>query len=44
VVKTSYTLRFAVLLTAANGFLDAHTYITRGGVFANVQTANVTAI
>jgi uncharacterized membrane protein YoaK (UPF0700 family) len=41
VVKTSYTLRFAVLLTAANGFLDAHTYITRGWVFANVQTANV---
>lgn len=40
-VKTSYTLRFAVLLTAANAFLDAYTYITRGGVFANVQTANV---
>ncbi len=40
-VKTTYTLRFAVLLTAANGFIDAHTYISRGGVFANVQTANV---
>lgn len=34
-------MRFAVLLTLANGFLDAHTYIARGGVFANVQTANV---
>lgn len=30
-----------MLLTVANGFLDAHTYIARGGVFANVQTANV---
>src|ERR1700755_2886622 len=35
------TLWFALLLTLANGFLDAHTYIARGHVFANVQTANV---
>lgn len=35
------TLWFALLLTLANGFLDAHTYLARGGVFANVQTANV---
>lgn len=35
------TVWFAVLLTLDNGFLDAHTYIARGGVFANVQTANV---
>lgn len=41
VVKTTTTLRFAMLLTAANGFLDAYTFITRGGVFANVQTGNV---
>jgi uncharacterized membrane protein YoaK (UPF0700 family) len=34
-------LRFAVLLTVANSFLDAHTYLARGGVFANVQTGNV---
>jgi len=40
-VNTTTTLRFAVMLTAANGFLDAYTYITRGGVFANVQTGNV---
>ncbi len=40
-IKTSTTLRFAMLLTAANGFLDAYTYMTRGGVFANVQTGNV---
>lgn len=35
------SLWFALLLTLANGFLDAHTYLSRGGVFANVQTANV---
>jgi uncharacterized membrane protein YoaK (UPF0700 family) len=35
------SLWFALLLTTANGFLDAHTYLSRGGVFANVQTANV---
>ena len=40
-VQTSTTLRFAMLLTAANGFLDAYTFITRDGVFANVQTGNV---
>jgi uncharacterized membrane protein YoaK (UPF0700 family) len=40
-VKTSTTLRFAILLTLTNGFLDAYTYITRDGVFANVQTGNV---
>jgi uncharacterized membrane protein YoaK (UPF0700 family) len=40
-IETSTTLRFAILLIAANGFLDAYTYITRGGVFANVQTGNV---
>jgi uncharacterized membrane protein YoaK (UPF0700 family) len=35
------SLWFALLLSLANGFLDAYTYIARGGVFANVQTANV---
>jgi uncharacterized membrane protein YoaK (UPF0700 family) len=39
--ETTTSLRFAVLLTTANGFLDAYTYITRGHVFANVQTGNV---
>jgi uncharacterized membrane protein YoaK (UPF0700 family) len=39
--ERSNTLWFAVLLTLTNGFLDAHTYIARGHVFANVQTANV---
>ena len=35
------SLWFALLLTLTNGFLDTHTYLARGGVFANVQTANV---
>ena len=34
-------LWFALLLTVTNGFMDAHTYYVRGGVFANVQTGNV---
>lgn len=38
---TSTTLRFAILLTIASGFLDAYTYISRDGVFANAQTGNV---
>jgi len=41
VIRTSHTFRFAVLLTVANSFLDAHTYLVRGGVFAYLQTANV---
>lgn len=39
--RTSTTLRFALLLTLANAFLDSYTYLARGGVFANVQTGNV---
>ena len=35
------SLRLAILLTLANGSLDAYTFMARGGVFANVQTANV---
>src|SRR5258705_5342978 len=35
------SLCFALLLTLPSGFLDALTYLARGGVFANVQTANV---
>jgi uncharacterized membrane protein YoaK (UPF0700 family) len=38
---TATTLRFGLLLTCANGFLDSYTYLARGGVFANVQTGNV---
>ncbi len=31
----------AALLAVAGGFLDAHTYLGRGGVFANAQTGNL---
>lgn len=41
VKQTTITQRFALILTLANGYLDAHTYLARGGVFANVQTGNV---
>ena len=30
-IERTRTLWFALLLTLANGFLDAHTYIARGG-------------
>ncbi|WP_068279839.1 YoaK family protein [Aldersonia kunmingensis] len=39
--QTTTSLRFAVLLTLCGGFMDAYTYIARGGVFANAQTGNV---
>jgi uncharacterized membrane protein YoaK (UPF0700 family) len=39
--ERSRTLWFALLLTVTNGFMDAHTFFVRGGVFANVQTGNV---
>ena len=41
VVRTAGTLRLAVLLAAAGGFLDGFTYVAHGGVFANAQTGNV---
>jgi uncharacterized membrane protein YoaK (UPF0700 family) len=31
----------AILLTLANGYLDAFTYVGHGGVFANAQSGNV---
>ena len=34
-------LEIGVLLCLAGGFMDAYTYVTRGGVFANAQTANL---
>lgn len=41
VVVTSESVRLGVLLAAVGGFLDVYTFITRDGVFANAQTANV---
>lgn len=39
--QMSDTLFIGVLLALAGGFLDAYTYLTRGGVFANAQTGNM---
>lgn len=30
-----------IMLALAGGFLDAYTYLVRGGVFANAQTGNI---
>ena len=35
------TFRIAALLAMVGGFLDAYTYMLRGGVFANAQTGNM---
>lgn len=40
-VVTSQSVRLGVLLAAVGGFVDAYTFMTRDGVFANAQTANV---
>lgn len=37
----SQRMRVAYVLTVVGGYLDAYTYIKRGGVFANAQTGNV---
>jgi Predicted membrane protein len=37
---SSNSIYFGILLTVIGGFLDAYAFITRGGVFANVQTGN----
>lgn len=39
--QLSETLLVGGLLAFAGGFLDAYTYILRGGVFANAQTGNL---
>ena len=40
-LRISETLIVGILLTTAGGFLDAYTYLSRGGVFANGQTGNL---
>ncbi|MCR5273350.1 MAG: DUF1275 domain-containing protein [Lachnospiraceae bacterium] len=40
-VVGSKKLRVAAFLALTGGFLDAYTFITRGGVFANAQTGNI---
>ncbi|WP_300384155.1 YoaK family protein [Clostridium sp.] len=38
---TSESLRLGILLEFVGGFLDAYTYICRGGVFANAESGNI---
>lgn len=40
-LQRSETFLAAGLLAVAGGFLDAYTYLCRGGVFANAQTGNM---
>lgn len=40
-IQMSETILIGSLLAIAGGFLDAYTYICRGGVFANAQTGNI---
>jgi uncharacterized membrane protein YoaK (UPF0700 family) len=38
---TSVSVRLGALLAVVGGFLDAYTYVSRNGVFANSQTGNI---
>ncbi len=40
-IQRSDSFLVGAMLTLAGGFLDAYSYITRGGVFANAQTGNM---
>lgn len=40
-IRIEESLGLALLLAVVGGFLDAYTYIGRGGVFANAQTGNI---
>lgn len=42
--KTSDSVRLGVLLAIVGGFLDAYTFICRGGVFSNAQTGNIVLV
>lgn len=39
--QISESIEIGILLAAAGGFMDAYSYIQRGGVFANAQTGNI---
>jgi uncharacterized membrane protein YoaK (UPF0700 family) len=41
---TPESIGVGVLLAIVGGFLDAYTYVSRGGVFANAQTGNLVLI
>ncbi|MEF9840560.1 MAG: DUF1275 family protein, partial [Lachnospiraceae bacterium] len=39
--RISETFLIGAILAMVGGFLDAYTYLCRGGVFANAQTGNL---
>ncbi|MCI8327181.1 MAG: DUF1275 domain-containing protein [Lachnospiraceae bacterium] len=39
--QTSESLILGIFLALAGGFMDAYSYVCRGGVFANAQTGNI---
>lgn len=41
---TSRSICLGILLSIIGGFLDAYTFIGRGGVFANAQTGNIVLV
>ena len=43
-IKTSESVGLGALLAIVGGFLDAYTFICRGGVFANAQTGNIVLV
>lgn len=40
-IQTSESLILAVVLAIVGGFMDAYSYVCRGGVFANAETGNM---
>ena len=40
-VQISESIELGILLALSGGFMDAYSYIGRGGVFANAQTGNM---
>ena len=40
-LQTSETIKIGIFLALAGGFMDAYSYLCRGGVFANAQTGNM---
>lgn len=40
-IQSSESIELGILLSLAGGFMDAYSYIMRGGVFANAQTGNI---
>ncbi|MDD5952568.1 MAG: YoaK family protein [Oscillospiraceae bacterium] len=42
--QASESFVVGALLTIVGGYLDAYTYLCRGGVFANAQTGNIAAL